>query len=111
MTAEEEINKKLGLPKVLEVCPHCGSQETYDMELIHELERLNKIPEKLFTNGCVLSVPFFNRASVKLIVTDFAEVPTLNIYFHICKNCFTIYPHNIQFNLRRIPLPKMNVPE
>jgi hypothetical protein len=108
---QEIIREKLGYPIINSAgCPNCGSFETDDEELVKLMEEFDVVEKNTFKDGCFLTVQFVNPSKPPKVILDYSEVPILQIFFHECKLCHTLYAHKLNFGIARAPAPKMPGP-
>lgn len=89
----EEKEKKLELPMVNDECPVCKKDEgRCGAEVISQLKEEGKLGKEAFPMGLVLQIPLMDMTkATTLLVGNIIKVPTISIYFDVCKKCKVLY--------------------
>lgn len=97
-------------------CPLCGCEERIGQEFIQELKKDGKLSSKAFPKeALMLQVPLMDLTHPPLTTT--LNVPVLQIYFDVCKECHHIYctgvglvqqPVQIQQSMKQFGFPQQD---
>lgn len=95
-------------------CPSCGSYEKVVEQTIAKLKEDKRLSEKAFPRGVALQVMLFDPMRATMVVSPTFKIPTLMIFYEVCKKCKTIYSTGIelietpaQMQIQRQPGPDM----
>lgn len=69
-------------------CPHCGCTERIGRQYIDSLVANGRLLKGSYPKGLVMQIPI-QGVSLGILVKP--ELPVLNIYYDVCKKCFTMY--------------------